>query len=118
MLFRLNNKPVRTEFEGDFDCIVLMDAASGFLLCTELLCVAAMEAWVAQARHLLKLARRHKKRLPGTILVANGVLTDLIKPEATRQGIDVISVAENQLLVFTSEPRQAFAQQFEGGRRK
>jgi hypothetical protein len=34
--------------------------------------------------------------------------------QAEAQGIEVVSVAENQLLIFTREARDAFAEQFEG----
>jgi hypothetical protein len=34
--FRLNNAPIRTERDGDFNCIALMDAASCFLLASDL----------------------------------------------------------------------------------
>jgi hypothetical protein len=30
--FRLNGAPIRTERDGDFNCIALMDAASCFIL--------------------------------------------------------------------------------------
>jgi len=113
VLFRLNSRPIPTELDGNFDCVTFSDAASGILLCTELLCVEEPEAWPTQADHLLQLAFRRHKRFPKTILAAKGVLADLIRPEAARQGIDVIPLAANQLLVFSSEPRQAFAKQFE-----
>jgi hypothetical protein len=113
VLFRLNKSPIRTDVDGNFDCIAFMDAASGFLCCAELMCVEEPEAWKAQARHLLKRAKRQHKLLPKTILATKGVLADLIRSEAMRQGIDVISVASNQLLALTSEPRQAFAQHLE-----
>jgi len=34
--FRINSAPIRTEQDGDFDFIVLMDAASCFILGSEL----------------------------------------------------------------------------------
>jgi hypothetical protein len=43
ILFRLNRAPVQTELEGDFNCIALMDAASCFILSSELIAITAVE---------------------------------------------------------------------------
>jgi hypothetical protein len=37
IVFRLNETPIHTEQEGSFNCICLMDAASCFLLGSELI---------------------------------------------------------------------------------
>jgi hypothetical protein len=65
--FRLNGMPVRTERDGDFNCIALMDAASCFILGSQFIPVTAPEPTRAQFRSLLKNAQRHKQQLPGTL---------------------------------------------------
>ena len=50
--FRLNGTPVRTERDGDFNCIALMDAASCFLLGSQFIPVTAPEPTRAQFRSL------------------------------------------------------------------
>jgi hypothetical protein len=111
--FRLNNAPIRTEDAGDFNCIALMDAASCFLLGSELVPVSVAEPTRAQVCRLLKNAQRHKQRLPKTLFVPREDVADVVAREATQQKIDVVRVTESELLIFTGEARQAFAEQFE-----
>lgn len=114
IVFRLNGNPVRTERDGDFNCIALMDAASCFILGSEFIPVTATEPTRAQFRRLLKKAQRQKEQLPNTLFIARENIADLIAREATHQGIDVVRVAESELLVFIGEARQGFAERFEG----
>jgi uncharacterized protein DUF6930 len=110
--FRVNGAPIHTEGDGDFNCIALMDAASCFILGMELIPVDAAEPTRAQFRKMLKSAQRHKQQLPKTLFVAREDVADLVAREAAEQNINVVRVSENQLLVFTGEARQAFAEQF------
>ena len=114
--FRLNRAPIRTERDGDFNCIALMDAASCFLFGSEFIPVTAEEPTRVQVRRLLKKAKRHKDQLPKTLFVARGDAADLLTHEATRQNIEVVRIPENELLIFTREARDAFAEHFEEGR--
>ncbi len=116
IVFRLNGMPVRTERDGDFNCIALMDAASCFILGSEFIPATAAEPTRAQFRRLLKKAQRQKEQLPKTLFIAREDVADLIAREATHQSIDVVRVAESQLLVFIGEARQGFAERFEEAR--
>ena len=110
--FRLNNAPVRTELDGDFNCIALMDAASCFILGTEFVPVTVAEPTQAQLRRLFKTAQRHKQQLPKTLLVPREDVADLMTREAAHQNIDVVRVPEIELLIFIGEARQGFAERF------
>jgi hypothetical protein len=110
--FRLNNAPVRTELDGDFNCIALMDAASCFILGTEFVPVTVAEPTQAQLRRLFKTAQRHKQQLPKTLLVPREDIADLMTREAADQNIDVVRVPESELLIFIGEARQGFAERF------
>ena len=110
--FRLNNAPVRTELDGDFNCIALMDAASCFILGTEFVPVTVAEPAQAQLRRLFKTAQRHKQQLPKTLLVPREDVADLMTREAAHQNIDVVRVPESELLIFIGEARQGFAERF------
>jgi len=110
--FRLNNAPVRTELDGDFNCIALMDAASCFILGTEFVPVTVAEPTQAQLRRLFKTAQRHKQQLPKTLLVPREDVADLMTREAAHQNIDVVRVPESELLIFIGEARQGFAEWF------
>jgi hypothetical protein len=115
--FRVNDAPIQTERDGDFNCVALMDAASCFILGMELISVAAAEPTQAQFRRLLKNAKSHKKQLPKTLFVAREDVADLIAQVATQQKIHVVRIPENELLIFTGEARQAFSERFEGSSR-
>jgi hypothetical protein len=111
--FRLNNAPIRTDRDGDFNCIALMDAASCFILGTEFIPVTDVEPTRAQFRRMLKDAKRHKQQLPRTLFVAREEVADQVTLEATRQRIDVVRVPESELLIFIREARESFAERFE-----
>jgi hypothetical protein len=110
--FRLNNAPVRTELDGDFNCIALMDAGSCFILGTEFVPVTVAEPTQAQLRRLFKTAQRHKQQLPKTLFVPREDVADLMTREAAHQNIDVVRVPESELLIFIGEARQGFAERF------
>ncbi len=112
--FRLNNAPIQTEHEGDFNCIALMDAASCFILSSDLIPVASVDLLQDPCHRLLENAERNKQQLPTTLFVPGGEVADLITREATQLNIDVVQVSENELLIFTGEARLGFAEQFEG----
>ena len=83
IVFRLNSKPIRTERDGDLNCIALMDAASCFLLASEIISVTAIELTDIQFRQLLKKAKSHKQQLPRTLLIARGDAADIVTRVAT-----------------------------------
>lgn len=114
--FRLNNAPIRTERDGDFNCIALMDAASCFILGSELIPATAAQPTRAQFRRLLEGAKRHKQQLPRTLFVPREEVADQVTLEATRQSIDVVRVPENELLIFIGESRKGFAERFQDSR--
>jgi len=111
--FRLNNAPIRTERDGDFNCIALMDAASCFILASELIPVTAVDLTRDQCRRLLENAQRHKQQLPKTLFVPREDVADVLTGEATEQNIDVVRLSESELLIFIGEARQGFSERFE-----
>jgi hypothetical protein len=111
--FRLNNSPVRTELDGDFNCIALMDAASCFILGCEFIAASAAEPTQVQSRRMLENAQRLKQQLPKTLFVPREDAADLLAREAARQSIDVVRVSESELLIFIGEAREGFAERFE-----
>jgi hypothetical protein len=113
ILFRLNGAPIRTEQDGDFNCLALMDAASCFILGSEMVPVTAQEPTRAEFRRRLKHAHRHKQQLPKTLFIPLEDVADRAAQEATKQSIEVVRVSEAELLLFTGEARQGFAERFE-----
>lgn len=113
--FRLNSTPVRTERDGDFNLIALMDAASCYLLDAEFIPITAAEPTEEEIRRLLNKAKRHKQQLPKTLFVPREDVADHLTREAARQNIDVVRVPESELLVFIGEARQGFAEHVRKG---
>jgi hypothetical protein len=111
--FRLNGAPIRTERDGDFNCIALMDAASCFILSSELIPAGAAPA-PSEGRRLLTKAKLHKNAFPQKLFVSREDVEELVIAEARKQSIEVVKVAEDELLAFTDEARQGFAERFGG----
>ena len=63
VVFQLNEMPIRTERDGDFNCVALMDAASCFILANVFAAVGEAELSKMAVRRLLNDARAHKQRL-------------------------------------------------------
>jgi hypothetical protein len=114
--FQLNDMPIRTELDGDFNCLALMDAASCFILGSEFIPAGAAGPSEMEARRLLKQGQSHKQRLPRTLFVATEQMAAALAEEATRRGITVTRVPESELLVFIGEARAGFRERFGGHR--
>ncbi|TDB04993.1 hypothetical protein [Halomonas marinisediminis] len=112
--FRLNDRPLHTEEDGDFDIFAFMDAASCFLLSSKPISATADGPSKLESRRLLKQARAHKKRWPKTLFVPKEQTVSFIVAEAKRQGITVAHVTEDQLLPFIGEVREGFKESFIG----
>ncbi len=113
--FRLNDGPIHTEQDGDFDFVALMDAASCFILSSAPVSAKIAEPTELESRRLLKQAQAHKKQLPKTLFVPTGQPAQFLAAEAQRHGIEVVRVEENQLLLFIGEAREGFRERFGSG---
>lgn len=106
--FQLNDIPIFTEADGDFDVIALMDAASGYVLGTEFVPVESAEPSQLECKRLLKSGRSQKKQFPKTLYIPSNQVADILGIEAERYGIMVVRVPEEQLQVFIGEAREGF----------
>jgi hypothetical protein len=98
--------------DGDFNVIALMDAASCFILGNTFVAVGEAEPSRMACKQLIKEASSHKSQLTQTLFVPVGQFPKELPAEAERQGIEVVRVPEKQLLVFISEAREFFNEQF------
>lgn len=112
--FQLNDAPIRTEQDGDFNCIGLMDAASCFILGTAFVPAGEAEPSSFSARRLLQSGAAHKNQRATTLFVPKGQFQTTLPAEATRQGISVVAVHESELLVCIGEARQSFREHMQG----
>ncbi len=116
IVFKLNNAPISTTADGDFNVVALMDAASCFLLGTEFINVNSLEPSQLESKRLLKTGHSHRQKYPKTILIPTNQTANILSKEAELQNITVIRVKEEQLLEFTSEARQGFQEHVKGGK--
>ena len=115
--FRLNRAPIQTEAEGPFNCFALMDAASCYILGTELVPINKAEPSSLDWRRLLKKGRSHKQQLPKTLYMASGEVAELLCREAALLKIEIVRVAESDLRIFLGEARDGFEEHVSGGTR-
>lgn len=113
--FKLNDAPIRTDRDGDFNFIALMDAASCFILSSAPVSVSAAEPSKLEAKRLLTEGQAHKEQLPKTLFIPSDQPAHFLTVEAERQGITVVRVPEDQLLLFIGEARDSFRERFRGG---
>ncbi|OQW64411.1 MAG: hypothetical protein BVN28_03130 [Nitrospira sp. ST-bin4] len=113
--FKLNDRPIRTEQDGDFDFIALMDAASCFILSSVSVPAHVDEPTELESRRLLQQGQERKKQLPKTLLVPSGQPAQFLAAAARRKGIEVVHVEESQLLPFIGEAREGFRERFRSG---
>lgn len=110
--FKLNERPIHTEQDGDFHFFALMDAASCFILSSVPVPTKSAELSSLDSLRLLKQGKAHKKQWPRTLFVPSEQPATLLAAEAERLGMVVVRVAEDQLLPFIGEARQGFRERF------
>jgi len=113
--FKLNDAPIHTELDGDFNCMALMDAASCFILTVEMFPVTDLEPSKLVVRRMLRKSHAHKQEFPQKLFIPSQLSTDNLVLEAQLRNIAVTRVPEEQLLLFIGEAREGFKARFSGG---
>ena len=114
--FKLNDAPVETEEDGDFNVLALMDAASCMILGSEFVCTGSSEPSQLESKRLLKGGYSHKQKFPKKLFIPTNQTADLLSVEAERNRIIVARVPEDQLLIFIGEAKEGFQQHVSEGR--
>jgi hypothetical protein len=112
--FKLNDAPIITDRDGDFNMIALMDAASCFILSTLSVSAMAEQLTELESKELLEKGWIHKQDLPKTLIIPNHQVANLLQIEAESQGITVVRVPEDQLMLFIGEARTGFKEHLGG----
>jgi hypothetical protein len=112
IVFKVNDQPIHTERDGDFDLLALMDAASCFILGHTLVHSQRDEVSERDFRRLLQEGYAHGKKWPGTLFVPGRLPVKSLISEAEILGISVIPVSEDQMQLFIGEARQGFKERF------
>ena len=111
IVFRLNEAPVRTEQDGDFDIVCLMDAASCYILGNEFIATGEAEVPAPVAEGLIETGRAVANCLPRKLLLSSALGVARFAGLAERAGIEVERVPDKDLTAFVSEARQSFREQ-------
>jgi len=114
--FKLNNAPVTTANDGDFNVLALMDAASCFILGTEFVSADSQEPSQLEVRRLLNCGQSHKGELPNKLIIPSEQTAETFTEEAEQLGISVIRVPDKELSEFLDEAREGFQEHVSGGR--
>ena len=113
--FQLNEAPIQTGADGDFNCVALMDAASCFILTSSLIPTSGADPSKLESRRLLKKAQAHKRAMPKTLFIPSEQTANNLALEAERQKVNVVRVPEDELLIFIEDTREGFKERFSGG---
>ena len=116
VVFQLNDAPIHTEQDGDFNCIALMDAASGFIFGTAFVQTALAEPSAFEVRKLFNSCLERSGGTPATLLLPRGRFQSTLPSEAKRRGITAVHVHETELSALTSEATQGFREHVQGSR--
>lgn len=111
IVFRLNDAPIRTEQDGNFDIVCLMDAASCYILGSEFITAGAAEVPAPVAESLMERGRAVADILPRKLMLSSELGAAQFASLAKRGGIDVERVPDKDLTAFLSEARQSFREQ-------
>lgn len=88
IVFKLNDEPIHTEADGDFDFIAILDAASCFIVSMSPVPASAGEPTEMESRRLLKQGQAHRNQLPKTLFVPADLEARYLQLEAERRGVE------------------------------
>jgi len=116
--FQLNDAPIITDRDGDFNIIALMDAASCFILGIGYIKTNALELSRQEAKQLLKTGYDHKKQYPKEMIIPNHMVADALALESRAIGINIRNEEEKMLEIFLGEARESFREHLGQGRKQ
>jgi len=114
VVFQLNNQPIFTQSDGDFNLIALMDAASCFIFGTALIPVSVDEPSQFEVKRLFKDGQSKAAQWPERLIISTALGTSNLKKEAERHGVRVEQVSESDLEALIAEARQSFEEYLTG----
>lgn len=116
LLFQLNDRPIRTEADGNFNALAVMEVASGMIFGMELVPAGEAELPEFSARKLLASAEDQAGARPECLFIASEHAADGIVKQATAMGITVRREPGKALAAITREAREGFAAHVGGER--
>ncbi len=114
--FQVNDAPVITDRDGDFNMLALMDAASGFILAFGFVPTGAEDMSQPEVERLLKTAFDQKSEFAEELLVPDEQVADALIAAAQARGIRVARVPARSLQALLDEVRESFKEHISSGR--
>jgi hypothetical protein len=118
LLFQLNAAPVRTEADGDFNVLAVMDVATGLILGIEFIGSLENEPPEFESRKLLASAEAEAGRRPRRLFIGSDVEMGKMVAAANALGLEVRSEPEGILSPLTQEAREGFSARVSGSRKQ
>ena len=116
IIFRLNDAPITTEADGDFNVLCLMDAASCYILGNEFIPTHSAGVPELVAKRLIEAGMSQAQKLPQKLLLSLELEPGQFAELAEGCGAEVSRVPEDELSAFTLEAREGFQAYIGGGR--
>lgn len=116
LLFQLNDIPVVTAQDGDFNALAIMELATGVILGMEMVQVTEPEISEFQSRKLLASAEAQAGARPQQLFIESERAADNLTSCATAMGISIERPPSAELASLTREARDGFAEHVSGGR--
>jgi hypothetical protein len=115
ILFRLNDAPISTKQDGDFNVLCLMDAASCYILANEFVPIHE-EAIIGHAvQRLVASAKSDAGALPDKILASGELPSSEFSKIIEGFGAEMVVATERELSPFVSEAKKGFRAHIERG---
>ena len=108
ILFRLNDAPIVTEQEGDFNILCLMDAASCYILGNEFVPTQTEAATAYVMQKLLASARSVANALPDTVFVSSELPASEFAQIIAEIGAEMVVATKRELSPIVSETKRGF----------
>ena len=116
IVFRLNDAPVETEQDGDFNVVCVMDAASCYILGNEFVSTGVASVPKAVAERLIEAGRAQANVLPRILLLSSEFGSAQFTKLAKSSGMKAERVPDKELVAFISEAREGFREHLGIGR--
>lgn len=117
ILFQLNNVPVRTRTDGDFNALAIMDVSSGLIQGMELFPSSIGEISEFETKRLLSQAEAKVSVKPKCLFIDDIHDHSRVMRAAAALGIETFSEDGKSLDAITEEARVGFSARFSEGPR-
>jgi hypothetical protein len=116
IVFRLNDAPISTQEDGDFNVLCLMDAASCYILGNEFIPIQASVAPAEAVERLVATARAQAGCVPPTFFVSPELQSGEFATLSEDIGAAVVFASTTELSPFISEAKEGFLAHIGGGK--